>query len=697
MAQEILTPQHEPFTCWLQLPVDVDAQKVQVDWDELKGTEDWKCLSLVRYKCTWVQPQLHSCLSSHPNLASHLLLLKSEADWNTTLILYPVSTLNINHNLIVDKGKIYSNLRNGVKKVVEIAKQLIGGGQAVEAENGEQNEDYIWDDLGVCTWESFLQPNGDRDRPTLDLLQSLIPPFPIKSYLIDDGWQDVTALGQKGKLSSFEAWDGMNSDMTTVVKALKNQGIEKVGVWCTLQGYWYGIDPDSELRAKYDCVQHKTNKAHVGRGGAESTWLDHVERMWKGVSGHNSMWLPSIDKAEMFWRDYFAKIKSWGIDFVKVDNQAFHETATGQGARHIQQALWSGMLAALKDTWDTRSVIMCMSHNERMLNGPGGLGFSRPGGKLVFRNSDDFALDYPNTHPDHIHFNLLNSILTSHLFIPDLDMFASAPSDLLPTYHALLRLTNRWFWDGIKEGTDGPALVGGTKFGEFGGIIAAWNAHAAKSKAIAKDKITLRDIQDVIDLDETSTSTSAKANEYYVVSTLGLNTDKPFSIHNTTFTLFSESTAQDDAGAKVDVHLEKGHCEAYVVSKLYEVGNETKAAILGMRDKFASLAGIGEPVVEDGKFRFTTKFADDHFALLVVRAGADENQGAGDTATTASNVKVSIEVDRVSQSCDQTTAKIVAGEGKEKRGTVISFSVANGEENRGGDASERFEIVVSFE
>ncbi|OCF40744.1 hypothetical protein I317_05439 [Kwoniella heveanensis CBS 569] len=750
----------QPFTSWLKLPAETDEQRVPVDWDKLSGTESWKCLSLVRYTHTWIQPQLHSTLSAHSNQASHLLLLKSESDWSTTLILYPVSTLSISHNLIAQQGKIYSNLRrvnddakdekaliiglkamnpkeerNGVKRVVELAKELIGGRRegCEPEERGQKDE--IWDDLGVCTWESFLQPNGDRDRPTLKLLESLIPPFPVKSYLIDDGWQDVTTLGQKGRLASFEPWNGLDSDMSTVVQTLKARGIEKVGVWCTLQGYWYGIDPNSDLRAKYDCVEYKTSRSDKGRGGADddyssrSSWVNQAEGIWKSVTGQSSMWLPSVEKAENFWRDYFAKIKSWGIDFVKVDNQAFHETAIGQEARHIQQALWSGMLAALHDTWDTQSIIMCMSHNERMLNGPGGLNFDRPAGKLVFRNSDDFALNYSNAHPDHIHFNLFNSILTSHLFVPDFDMFASAPSDLLPTYHALLRalgtgpiflsdtprvqsdaellqrlrsvnkrgrreivraskpiqaLSNRWFWDGIKEASDGPALVGGTKFGGFGGIIAAWNAHAATSNGIAKDQITFNDIEDVMDLDLDDASTGD-----YIVSSLVLNTDRPFSSTELKLTLFSGSAAKSYVKPKIDVELGKGHCEAYIVSKLYVVegAKQAKIAVLGMRDKFAALAGIGEPVIEAGHFRFTAKFADAHFALLVLPVVESDDHAP----------EVTITIDGAAQSYNKTPAKIVFEGGVGKEGSVLSFAIANSEGEPQADAGPTdFEVIVSF-
>lgn len=59
---------------------------------------------------------------------------------------------------------------------------------------------------------------------------------------------------------------------------------------------------------------------------------------------------------------------------------------TSPTAVRLQQSMWSGMLAAVQSVWGSidRS-INCMSHNERMLNGPGGLDFDRPTGNLVFR------------------------------------------------------------------------------------------------------------------------------------------------------------------------------------------------------------------------------------------------------------------------------------------------------------------------
>jgi hypothetical protein len=70
----------------------------------------------------------------------------------------------------------------------------------------------------------------------------------------------------------------------------------------------------------------------------------------------------------------------------QVDNQAHYDIVVGESVLHYQQAMWSGMLEAVQQVWGSLDrVIMCMSHNERMLNGPGGLSSDRPSGDLVFR------------------------------------------------------------------------------------------------------------------------------------------------------------------------------------------------------------------------------------------------------------------------------------------------------------------------
>ena len=128
------------------------------------------------FRPTWIEANIYLHLSEHPRLASSLLLLKSPS-WDTTLAIYPVSTLSANNDLLVDTSSnppvIQANVRRVipeletevyivcvlakgraserviVQRVVEEARKLVHG--RPEAETGSQ----FWDALGICTWESF--------------------------------------------------------------------------------------------------------------------------------------------------------------------------------------------------------------------------------------------------------------------------------------------------------------------------------------------------------------------------------------------------------------------------------------------------------------------------------------------------------------------------------------------------------------
>lgn len=142
-------------------------------------------------------------------------------------------------------------------------------------------------------------------RPSKDRLLKLVPSYPIKTFLIDDGWEDVSA---SRCLRSFGAWEGMGGSLGEVVSELKSRGVEEVGVWVTLQGYWLSIDKDSNLIKTYDCRPFKTARPDQPRGGV------HIPL----EAGKGEQWMPSPEKAGAFWVDWFMQLKDAGIGFVKV-------------------------------------------------------------------------------------------------------------------------------------------------------------------------------------------------------------------------------------------------------------------------------------------------------------------------------------------------------------------------------------------
>ena len=102
--------------------------------------------------------------------------------------------------------------------------------------------------------------------------------------------------------------------MAELVDKLKHEHhIRSVGVWVTLEGYWFGIDPHSELKEKYDCRRYPTTKNYPPKMGGVN---DDPQKAVEDINGE--MWIPSPEKAEQFWLEWFGRMKSWGIDFVKV-------------------------------------------------------------------------------------------------------------------------------------------------------------------------------------------------------------------------------------------------------------------------------------------------------------------------------------------------------------------------------------------
>ena len=286
-------------------------------------------------------------LDEHPELASSLILLKSP-DWQTTIALYPISTLLVNNNLVVVDGVPHANLerveygkeekvwmivveanhrqeeRNVVQRAVNEARQITSGIASTSSVTAE-DESSFWDGLGICTYEGLgaagencqnrswclsadATAQSHAQRPTKDLLLSLLPPFPISTFLIDDGWQDVfKKSGMERQLASFGPWEGFGGSLKELVDEIKDRGVKEVGVWLTLQGYWDGIDPTSELATRYACQPHPVGDRHQPRGGVKSI-----------QKGDRVAWLPSPEEAGPFWRDWFAGLKEAGIGFVKV-------------------------------------------------------------------------------------------------------------------------------------------------------------------------------------------------------------------------------------------------------------------------------------------------------------------------------------------------------------------------------------------
>jgi raffinose synthase len=290
-------------------------------------------------------------------------------------------------------------------------------------------EVFSW--LGWCSWNAYEQ--AVSEEKVLASVRSLKDKqIPIGFVLVDDGWLSV----KNDKLVAFNA-DAKKfpNDLSGLARALREQyRIPHVGVWHTFQGYWSGVETDSEI-----------GRAH---------------QLFQGLGG-KALPDPREGKGESFYRDWYGRLKDWGFDFVKVDGQGNNIKftdglmplfASGGGAhRNLQEAAQKFFSdKAGGDRAPGLNLINCMemslenAFNWRISN--------------IARNSDDYLPDTPQNVKEHTYYNAYNAYWTSNFAYPDWDMFQS--HDTHGEYHAVARAISGgpiYFTD--KPGRERPEIL----------------------------------------------------------------------------------------------------------------------------------------------------------------------------------------------------------------------------------------------
>ncbi|GAA5872457.1 hypothetical protein JCM1840_006067 [Sporobolomyces johnsonii] len=226
----------------------------------------------------------------------------------------------------------------------------------------------------------------------------------------DSGWggspeasfAQVEAEEVDGAAAGEERRGTVSWELRDAVRRVRERGVERVGVWMTLAGYWNGLHPSGALLKTYD------GRLVTFRSAAHSFFL--------------KCYLPSIESLPRFYTDYFTSVKEAGVSFVKVDDQALMDSIVAVEGEQDPGAYKHAMLRSMRDAAAVvdLDVVHCMAGSPRIWGGSlCALGPRRS----TVRNSDDFFPAVPDSHRWHIFINSFNNLLTSELaFNPDLDM-----------------------------------------------------------------------------------------------------------------------------------------------------------------------------------------------------------------------------------------------------------------------------------
>jgi len=300
-----------------------------------------------------------------------------------------------------------------VRSCTQTAAQLLGNGLKMRE---QRHYSEIFEYLGWCSWDA-LQIWVSEEGLVQKAEEFRTKGVPVKFAVIDDMWANAPLLNTVEKGMEFNAMvDVMHSSvihefagmphrfpngMEGAVKAVQAQGIPHVGVWFPTTGYWGGFDPEGPDAKEFG--------EHLF-----CSW----QRLWQSIERPtNGTWIakPTREDAQAYYDTLCDRVKSWGADFVKIDNQGsyvYYEEAApvGQAARNIQGAIDQ---ATARDF--NGALINCMGMPSECM-------FNRPD-SAVSRCSDDFMPENREWFAKNILQCSYNGLLQGQYYVNDWDMW----------------------------------------------------------------------------------------------------------------------------------------------------------------------------------------------------------------------------------------------------------------------------------
>lgn len=435
--------------------------------------------------------------------------------------------------------------------------------------------------FGWCSWDAFYHQVSHQG--IMDKMQELREKeIPVKWALIDDGW--LSADYEEKVLTDLDARKSQFPEgLRGCVREMKEKyGIDKIGVWHAVMGYWNGVKEGTPAHA---ALQTGLSRLPDGR----------------------LLPAPSADKAFLFfdrWHDYLRN--HCGIDFVKVDGQSAISLAYGgmetygSASREIQK----GLNASAALHFENR-IINCMGMaSEDMWNRPSG---------AIARSSDDFVPHEKNGFREHVIQNGYNNLLQGQFYWGDWDMFY--------TDHAESRCNSM-----LRAVSGGPVYVS-DKVGETNPAY-IWPLIRKDGSVIRCDGVGMPTVDCLLGDPLTNRKPLKIWNrfgEYYVVAAFSIHQDEERCEGNISvqdipglagnkwlaYSFLGQEIHSLEEGCEVAVSLEFGESELYLVMP------DEEAVFIGILEKYIGPGcvsrlwekkdSIGVLVTDPGTFGFVSK------------------------------------------------------------------------------------------
>ncbi|HCI73303.1 MAG TPA: hypothetical protein DHV42_02030 [Lachnospiraceae bacterium] len=381
----------------------------------IRPAGSFRFLSVYQHKEWWLRPAFGCALEEIP-ARSQCIIRKREADYE---IFLAVSGRQCRADLKGTEDGLYLSLSSnetGLRSVEDIAMVYAAGADpyalleemvlfALEASGKKcvRRSDKPYPDVfrkwGWCTWDSLGQ--DVNEAAILEKMEDFKRlGLRVPWVLIDDGWSEADR--DRKLLRSFsEDPERFPRGLAATVKTLKETyGVEHVGVWQAVKGYWNGVEPGSEA------------------------WMETAAFLRKYPNGETS---PDANASSCFgfWDRWHESLAAKGISFVKVDSQSSFSLMTrGCGSYgETSMGMHKGLEASCQMHFNG-NLINCMGMAPEDL-------WNRCNASLS-RSSDDFTPTVPGTFREHAMQNSYNSILHGCFFWGDWDMAWSKHEESRP-------------------------------------------------------------------------------------------------------------------------------------------------------------------------------------------------------------------------------------------------------------------------